>query len=635
MTSLSGLLIKEMDRAASFSRGPNEQDMRGRSGRSRPRSGHGSSGTFPGTAIFTFALLFIISLTLAIVDALPPPSRLSSAESLGGSTRDFNPPRLSSLFRSSAFTRRQTSASTPDGFKVSSLPNIAASDLAAFSNYAGVIPIDPAANSTLFFWLVTPSTNAQPTKRPLIIWLNGGPGCSSMDGLWLENGPYRVVEGSNGAKVGINRPNWVEQVGNVLYIDQPVGTGFSSTGDRAGLSRTEKDMAKNFMTFLTKWFAIFSDYAATDLYLAGESFAGVYIPYISTAILDYNSQAGAAKSIKLKGVAIGNGWIDPLATYASYITFADENKLWNPNSKYRSDAVKNLETCKLRYAQKPVISAYSSCEQILQDVVLGSKEVSPTGKCLNLYDIRLEDDNPLCNGMSWPPGVDDMRAYLVRPDLVKAIHVSGSQRSPVWDECNDQVYMALSGDTSSAPSVTLIPNMIANGIRVMLFSGKSDLICNWRGSENLIANLTWAGSTGFSPAAAELSDFVLQSGDVAGMVTHERNLTFIVINEASHMAPFDQPEATAEMMARFVKDGFVAGGSVSGTRTSSVSTTSRTRLSVSTTATVSAAVVTSTRTSVAATTTASTSKPNAALRGAGSGFGRLVGVVALVMAVWL
>jgi carboxypeptidase D len=482
-----------------------------------------------------------------------------------------------------------------EGYRVSSIPNLPKAEFDQFGNYAGVITVDEKTNSTLFFWLVTPK-DAQPAKRPLILWLNGGPGCSSMDGLWLENGPYRVVEGSGGSKVVINRPNWVEEVGPMLFLDQPVGTGFSSTADRAALSRTEKAMAANVITFLTKWFALFADYTEADFYIAGESFAGTYIPYISAAILDHNAGLPSRRQFKLKGIAIGNGWVDPVAGYSSYIPFADENTLWLPDSCARADAVKNLETCLLQQSQKPIISSYPSCEAILQDVIDGTKEVSPSGKCLNLYDIRLEDTNPYCNGMSWPPGVDDMRAYLVRGDVVNAIHVTGSPRTPVWDECNDQVYAALDRDTTSAFSVTLVPRVVEAGVRVLLFSGKSDLICNWRGTQSLIANLTWAGATGFSPSVAEVEkEFVVKTGEVAGFWQHERNLTFVVINEASHMVPFDKPGESAEMMKRFVDGGFGESTKTTASRTASASVSAtRTRLPTSTVVASTSAVVTST-----------------------------------------
>ncbi|KAI9034059.1 Alpha/Beta hydrolase protein [Hyaloraphidium curvatum] len=471
-----------------------------------------------------------------------------------------------------AFWRRQESFSNPEGYRLASLPNLAQADFDQYHSYAGVVPLN-RTRSQLFFWLVTPKANPRPRTRPLILWLNGGPGCSSMDGLWLENGPYRVVENSGGDRVVLNKPNWVDGAGNMLFLDQPVGTGYSWTG--GALLRTQTEMARDVLNFLLSWFSIFSDYQQPDFYISGESFAGTYIPYIARAILDYNALPTTKKPINLKGIAIGNGWIDPVAGYKSYISFADEEKLWKPDSVHRRNALSNLETCLALQEEKPAISAYAPCEQVLQDLVAGSREVTPGGSCVNIYDIRLEDTNPLCNGMSWPPGVDDMRTYLVRDDVVEAVNVNGSARNPIWDECSNSVYFSMDRDLTSAPSVTLFPGLLEDGLRVMLYSGKSDLICNWHGTRDLISELEWAGATGFSAQSA-LGPFVVRNGTVAGEVQHERNLTFLLLNEASHMAPFDQPGATSDMMSFFISDSFV-GTTASTARTSSTMTTSLSR----------------------------------------------------------
>ena len=93
-----------------------------------------------------------------------------------------------------------------------------------------------------------------------MIWLNGGPGCSSMDGALMEIGPYRVREGG---KLEYNNGSW-DEFANLLFVDQPVGTGFSYVDTDSYLSELDQ-MADHFMIFLEKWFALFPEYESDDV----------------------------------------------------------------------------------------------------------------------------------------------------------------------------------------------------------------------------------------------------------------------------------------------------------------------------------------------------------------------------------
>lgn len=139
-------------------------------------------------------------------------------------------------------------------------------------------------------------------------------------------------------------------------------------------------MANQFVTFLEKWFALFPEYEHDDLYLAGESYAGQHIPYIAKAILDRN-KAGAAHQWMLKGMLIGNGWIDPEEQYKAYLSFAYEKGLVTAGS----DAAKRIETQQavcLKALAEPGGKDHvdiNACEQILQDIL---RETVKDKKCL-------------------------------------------------------------------------------------------------------------------------------------------------------------------------------------------------------------------------------------------------------------
>ncbi|KAI0672407.1 alpha/beta-hydrolase [Trametes maxima] len=181
-------------------------------------------------------------------------------------------------------------------------------------SFAGSIPVDRAGhpNNTLFFWAferegANGTLTAPPhpnNTEPWILWLQGGPGSSGMLGLSTENGPIHVT--SNGSWVK-NPFSW-NTLADTIWIDQPVGTGFS-TSDRKGYVADEDQMAEDFLGFLSNLVKVFPSLATRPLYLTGESYAGTYIPYIVKHLF-----AQVSSPVNLKRFAIGDGSLGSLAT---------------------------------------------------------------------------------------------------------------------------------------------------------------------------------------------------------------------------------------------------------------------------------------------------------------------------------
>jgi len=114
---------------------------------------------------------------------------------------------------------------------------------------------------------------------PLQIWFNGGPGCSSMMGIFQEHGPYVVEDGTDFLHENIW--SWNNQA-NILYIDQPAGVGFSTCDSTQGTcAYTDELAASEAVTALVDWFGKYSDFATHDLFVSGESYGGIYVPFTS------------------------------------------------------------------------------------------------------------------------------------------------------------------------------------------------------------------------------------------------------------------------------------------------------------------------------------------------------------------
>lgn len=131
--------------------------------------------------------------------------------------------------------------------------------------YAGHLEITPEHHGNLFFWLVKNRHIAN--RKRTVLWLNGGPGCSSMDGAMMEIGPYRV---NKDGTLRLTDGSW-DEFANVVFVDQPVGTGFSYADTNSFVHEMD-EMSSQMITFLTKFFEVFPDHEHDDVSFLFRSF---------------------------------------------------------------------------------------------------------------------------------------------------------------------------------------------------------------------------------------------------------------------------------------------------------------------------------------------------------------------------
>ncbi|KIY70377.1 alpha/beta-hydrolase [Cylindrobasidium torrendii FP15055 ss-10] len=426
-------------------------------------------------------------------------------------------------------------------FYVPSLPDIHQDPDHPLKIFAGHIPSDPNAQNAaetevtphLFFVLVKNRRAAD--RERVLFWFNGGPGCSSFDGLMMENGPWRM-DGKGGFKVV--EGGW-EEYTTMVYVDQPAGTGFSYTSTN-NYVHDFATTVEQFLEFLRNFYKIFPEYRNVDTYLAGESYAGQYIPYFADGILSSNAA-------QLKGVAIGNGWIDARSHYPSYIDYLVKMGVLEENSDYWKESRKATDECMEMVNaitdHEPVV--VNKCEELLYAVSeVRHKKKDGKDMCMNIYDVRLDDEYPAC-GMNWPPDIKPVTDYLDRDDVVRALHAE--DHSTKWVECRGSVHMALHEKTENS-SISILPSVLER-IPVLLFVGDQDIICNYVGMENMIAGMTWNGAKGLGTVQTQNWNV---NGSAAGTWVESRNLTYAKIFDSSHMVPFDLPHTSHDMILRFM-----------------------------------------------------------------------------------
>uniref|UniRef100_M8BEV1 Carboxypeptidase n=1 Tax=Aegilops tauschii TaxID=37682 RepID=M8BEV1_AEGTA len=207
----------------------------------------------------------------------------------------------------------------PEGDLVTGLPG---QPEVGFKHYAGYVDVGTGGDKALFYWFF--EAEQEPEKKPLMLWLNGGPGCSSIAyGAAQELGPF-LVRGY-GANLTRNAYAWNKgkHTVNLLFLEAPVGVGFSYTNKTADLGRLgDRVTAQDSYTFLLNWLAKFPEFKGRDFYIAGESYAGHYVPQLADLIYEGNKAAGRGSIINLKGFMIGNAVLNDETDQLGMVEYA-------------------------------------------------------------------------------------------------------------------------------------------------------------------------------------------------------------------------------------------------------------------------------------------------------------------------
>jgi cathepsin A (carboxypeptidase C) len=382
--------------------------------------------------------------------------------------------------------------------------------------------MDLGNGDDMFYWLFR-SRNA-PSTDPLLIRLSGGPGCASEFAIFYENGPFTI---NDDLSLKNNPYSWNNNA-NVLYVDQPFGTGFSETTDPEHYALNYDDMiAEPFFRFLIEFYSKYPEFNQRSLFISGGSYVGHYISAIAKFIVR-NSFKNDWFPINLKGIAIGNGWMDPHEQYPAYADFSYENGLIGTAKYYSLKAA--FKVCQFLINQAPWQVSNYACQQTAGTVL---------NSTTNIYDIRRKCDHPpFCYDFSL------LDEFIARPDIRDEIGVGNR----TWSSCNMHVNASILGDwvTNVKPNVN---DLLDAGIKVLVYSGDKDLLFNWRGGEAWTNSQPWSKQDQFNKKEYDTWSI---SGKAVGEYKNVDNFTFLKIYDAGHLVSMDQSEVCLEMINQFM-----------------------------------------------------------------------------------
>ncbi|KAJ6551745.1 serine carboxypeptidase [Mycena capillaripes] len=413
--------------------------------------------------------------------------------------------------------------------------------------YTGYIDIE--ARHIFFYFF---ESRNDPDTDDVIFWTNGGPGGSSSLGLLMELGPCRISDGNG---TSFHPESWNTNA-NVFFVDQPIGVGFSYAEYGETVATTEEG-AKDIAAFIFVFFEHFTKFKGRSFHMAGESYGGRYVPVFAAEVYDQNAKLAAAgyTPINLTSIMIGNGITDFYHQMSSFFdmqcTGASVPPVLPIVDCVRIKAM--IPRCEKRLKESCIdlfdaidcAAAASFCETHLQVPFLLSGR--------NPYDISQPCDADNLRDSLCYPETKRIAAYLSRPAVREILGVDDAVPT------NFSFYAPIVGEAFRAqmdefrPTQYYVGGLLERGIRVLIYVGTYDWICNWVGNERWTLALQWSGQAEF--AAEPLRPWAIGNDFAkgrAGLARSTGGLTFATVDKAGHMVPYDKPKEALELVQRWV-----------------------------------------------------------------------------------
>eukprot|EP00257_Ricinus_communis_P017073 XP_015575420.1 serine carboxypeptidase-like 34 [Ricinus communis] len=418
----------------------------------------------------------------------------------------------------------------------------------SFKQYAGYVTVNVTHGRALFYWFFEATT--KPQEKPLVLWLNGGPGCSSIGyGEAEELGPF--FPRKRQPELKLNPYSW-NKAANLLFIESPVGVGFSYTNTSSDINELGDTLAaQDSYTFLLNWFQRFPQFKSHDFYISGESYAGHYVPQLAEVIYDNNRKALNKNHISFKGFMIGNALLDDETDQTGMIDYAWDHAVI-------SDRVYHDVKSKCNFSQQ---RPSKECNQALNQYF----DVYKIIDMYSLYAPRCVNSNfsttkqlPVIEGIApqlfskfedWrrkPAGYDPCASdytemYMNRPDVQEALHANTTKIPYPWTHCSNNITFWNDAPASILP---IIKKLIAGGIRIWVYSGDAD------GRIPVTSTRYTLNKLGLN-TRQEWSPWYYKK-QVGGWTIEYDGLMFVTVRGAGHQVPTFKPKHSLLLIKHFL-----------------------------------------------------------------------------------
>lgn len=427
---------------------------------------------------------------------------------------------------------------------------------ATFKQYSGYIPVDAAKTRFIFYWVV--ESQSAPATDPLVLWTNGGPGCSGLTGFFTENGPFRAQ--ANGT-LSMNQYAW-NKVANMVFIEQPAGVGFSYI--TSPVAYGDEQAATDNYNFIKAFLVIYPQFASNKFYITSESYGGHYMPTLAQKLVDNGG-------VNFKGFMVGN----PL-TYLQYTNYGQygtwyghqllPKPMWDAYNAAGCKSGKPSATCTDLEAQMSKLTSgmnpYGLDFPICTAAAAAAEPARHTGRTERATLLatmararaatRGEEAGVMAAkgglGGYWPgnyqPCSDNYATtYLNRADVQKVIGAKNPAGG--WQECSDSVGAGYNQTDVAAPMMPLYQYLLYKGtLDILIYSGDDDSVCATMGTQQSIWDL---GLKEVSPWTPWLMD-----GQTTGFHAQLGGLHFATVHGAGHMVPATRPAQGLQVFKNYL-----------------------------------------------------------------------------------
>ncbi|WOG91892.1 hypothetical protein DCAR_0311147 [Daucus carota subsp. sativus] len=424
-----------------------------------------------------------------------------------------------------------------------------------FHLQTGYVGVDENEDVQLFYYFVKSERN--PTEDPLIIWLSGGPGCSSFFALSYEIGPlyFKKVDYNGTLPTLVRNLNSWTKIANIIFLDSPVGTGFSYGRTSSASHSTDTKACALALQFLRKWFIGHPEFRSNPFYVGGDSYSGIIVP-ILTQMISNGNEAGLEQFVNLKGYLLGNPKTFP-ADQDFVIPFAHgmgiisdelyESLKQSCRSGYEKQDTDSLECSRCLDAFDQLRSGLFY-EQVLENICdeyppelrrsLSDKKGVFMHGSAERTNIKSSSSVLKCRFA----GYRLCRYWFNNDNVRKALRVRKGTTGE-WERCRD----ALPYEYDVSDSRVYHANLSRKGYKSLIYSGDHDMIVPFQSTQSWIRDLNYS-------IVDEWRPWIVQ-GQYAGYTrAYSNKMTFATVKGAGHTAPEYKPAECYAMFERWISD---------------------------------------------------------------------------------
>ncbi|XP_047044288.1 serine carboxypeptidase-like 11 [Lolium rigidum] len=417
----------------------------------------------------------------------------------------------------------------------------------------GYVTVDEENGAELFYYFI--ESEGDPCRDPLLLFIPGGDRCTFLQALMLEIGPLKFIiepyDGTTTPRLQYHPYSWTKAA-SVLFLDSPVGAGFSFSRNPKGYDVGDVSSTLQVNKFLTKWFAEHPDYLANPFYVGGSSRSGKIAPFLAQ-IISEDIEAGIKPIVNLKGYLVGNPstgesidddskvpylhgvGIIPDQLYESIVENCQGEDRTKPRSIPCAQDLRRFNALYDEIDERHIL--YKKCT----NVSIGHIDLTTERKIL-LEETRVAKHPPLRPPMDCQGYAKYLSYYWANLHITRESLGIKKGSKDEWVMC-DQNSLPYSPDIMS--SIKYHRNVTSKGYRVLVYSGDHDALVPFLGTQS------WVRSLNF-PVLDEWRAWHLDGQSAGFSITYKNNLTFATIKGGGHNAPEDQPERGFAMFSRWI-----------------------------------------------------------------------------------